>query len=139
VVFSGPNKESTMPRFFQVTASIFLTLMLIAVTLWAFPVLAQDSIITEQAPLVAWLSGGGALASLGALAVTWGKTQQRLGEQDRRLANVETCAATNPSKLAALEAALTERKDADNARHDELKSALTRIESRLDTHSHPAG
>lgn len=123
-------------RLFQLTTAVFMAITLIAVTVWAFPALAQDSIITENAPVVAWLSGGGALASLAGLAATWGKTQQRLGEQDRRIATVEACAATNPSKLAALEAALVERKDSDNSRHAEVMTELRSIRTRIDTHTH---
>lgn len=106
---------------------------LVGATLWAWPVLGADlgATATGAAPVVAWGAGGVSVASLLGLGVGWGRTQQRLGEQERRLAAVEECASRNPPRLTALEATIAERRASDRERHAELLGRLDRIEASL--------
>jgi hypothetical protein len=110
---------------------------LVGATLWAWPALGAalgadlGATATGAAPVVAWGAGGVSVASLLGLGVGWGRTQQRLGEHDRRLAAVEGCAGRNPPRLTALEATIAERRASDRERHAELLGRLDRIEASL--------
>jgi hypothetical protein len=119
-----------MPRPISLLLASALLCLLVALTLWTFPALAGDLAPEAAAvsPWVAWGAGGVSLASAVGWGITWGRTQQRLADQDRRLTGMETCAA----RLTGIEATLAERREADAQRHADLVGRLERIESRLD-------
>jgi len=135
------------PRL-EAAVSLSALVAIVAAVVWACPVLAGP--VAEQAQTVAgpvaWGAGGVSLVTLLGWAFSAGKLHGRIEAHERRIQAVEGCASTGPGKLAALEAAAEERAKADDARDkalrdaiaaqwQEVKSALQRLDSRLDAYS----
>ena len=111
---------------------------LVAATLWVCPALAGDGapVADAWAGWAALAAGGVSMGSLVGVGVTWGRSQQRLGEHERRLVLVEGCAGSNPQRITSLEAAGKAQRKADDDRHRELMGRFDRLEGRLLDHQH---
>ena len=115
-----------------------LTLLLVGLTVWSFPVLGQVAeVIPAEPSTLVGIGVGGSLVNLLGLAATAGRGWQKLADHGSRLEKLESASGDVPSALARLETLAKGHGERLGEIKVDLTERLDRFEDRCDDRHGP--